>query len=48
MGAQNEIPRPIPVRRKNLNYIRGYKSKTDETGPDWRDDHSRDLFATFR
>lgn len=32
IGAQNEI-----ARRRNLNYIRGCKSKTEETGPDGDD-----------
>lgn len=27
MGAQNEVSRTIPERRRNLNYIRDYQSK---------------------
>lgn len=36
MGDQNEVPRTITVKKRNLNYIRECKSKMDETGPDWR------------
>lgn len=31
-GAQSEIPRTVPVRRTNLNYRRGWKTKPEETG----------------
>ena len=31
-GARSEIPRTVPVRRRNVNYRRGWKSKPEETG----------------